>query len=56
MLNEKHLQPEAVGNLRRAGLWLELARRAHLRHVRNLFIHSAIRSLEDARADMVESG
>jgi len=56
VLTEKRLQPEAVRSLRRAERWLELARHAHVRHVRSFFIQRAIRSLEDARAEMVESG
>jgi len=56
VLTQKKLEPDAVDDLRRARLLLELARRINRVGPRNFLIESAIHSLQDARANMVESG
>lgn len=56
VLTEKKLEPDAVDDLRRARLSLELAGRIDRVGPRNFLIQSALNSLQDARANMVESG
>jgi len=56
VLTEKRLDRDAVESLRRARRLLALALVTPLRGPRNLLIQSAIQSLHDARASIVESG